>query len=238
MSDVERSVHVLASIARLDVTARDRRAELAKIPVRVGKVDRQLAELAAREEKAVAKFENTKKERKQIETDIEDLQEKIKKSKTKLTEVKTNHEYTAALKEIETFESEIDAREERLLELMDLQESIEATHSEDMAKIASERAQLETEKGGQLDRQASLEADVKDAVEEKPKLLHELDDNVRRQYDRLMSRYGDVAVVPCRGEHCGGCGTQVPPQVAVEVKANRELINCQGCGRLLVYYDG
>ena len=56
MTDVERSVHVLASIARLDVTARDQKAELAKIPALVNRVDRELADLAAREEKAVSEF--------------------------------------------------------------------------------------------------------------------------------------------------------------------------------------
>jgi len=237
MTDVERSVQVLASIARLDVTARDRRGELNQIPALVSKIDRQLADLTAREEKALANFETTKKDRRQVETDIDDLQANITKSKTKLAEVKTNQEYTAALKEIETCEGEIDRKEETLIGLMDRQESIEATHNEDMAKIVSTRAQLEAQKKEQLDRQSSIEQEMKSALEEKPRLLHELDANVRRQYDRLFDRYGDVAVVPCRDEHCGGCGTQLPPQVAVEVNSNTRVINCQGCGRILVYYD-
>ena len=96
---------------------------------------------------------------------------------------------------------------------------------------------LPEEKKLLLDRQSGLEADIEKLLSQKPSLLKQLSESMRKKYERLLERHGDAAVVPVRDEHCGGCGTHVPPQVAVEVRANEKLITCQSCGRLLVHYD-
>ena len=71
---------------------------------------------------------------------------------------------------------------------------------------------------------------------EKPKLLSEVDNGLRRKYQRLLDKYGDVAVTRVEGETCGGWHTQLPPQLVVEVRKNDQLITCQSCGRILIYY--
>lgn len=234
---VEQDLMTLASIARVDVSVRDHRAELAQIPAAVKKINRRLDEMTKRSEAQDAKLENIKKERRRLEQEVQDCEAKIAASRTKLAEVKTNHEYTAALKEIDTLKADIDTREERLLVLMEEMESFEPVHDEEVKKLAAERAEIEAEKKQLLDRQSGLEADIEKLVSQKPSLLKQLSESMRRKYERLLERHGDAAVVPVRDEHCGGCGTHVPPQVAVEVRANEKLLTCQSCGRLLVHYD-
>lgn len=234
---IEQDLMTLASIARVDVSVRDHRAELSQIPAAVKKIERRLEEMTSRQEAQDARLENIKKERRKLEQDIQDCEAKITASRTKLAEVKTNHEYTAALKEIDTLKGDIDAKEERLLELMEEVEAFEPVHDEEVKKLAAERTGIEAEKKTLLDRQASLEAEVQKLSSEKPALLKQLSDQMKKKYERLLERHGDAAVVPVRDEHCGGCGTHVPPQVAVEVRKNEKLLTCQSCGRLLVHYD-
>jgi predicted nucleic acid-binding Zn-ribbon protein len=233
----EQDLMTLASIARVDVSVRDQRAELAQIPAAVKKIDRRLDEMGRRQEAQDAKLENIKKERRKLEQEIQDYEAKITASRTKLAEVKTNHEYTAALKEIDTLKGDIDAKEERLLVLMDEAETFEPVHDEEVKKLAAERSEIEAEKTLLLERQSAMEAEVQKLLDEKPALLKQLSASMQKKYERLLQRHGDAAVVPVRDEHCGGCGTHVPPQVAVEVRKNEKLLTCQSCGRLLVHYD-
>jgi predicted nucleic acid-binding Zn-ribbon protein len=178
-----------------------------------------------------------KKERRRLEAAVQDHEAKLMASKTRLGQVKSNQEYTAALKEIEALGSAIDAEEERLLELMDRLDSAEPDQKARASRLAGERSTLEARRGELTDKAASLEATIRSLEGEKPGFLAGLSDRVRRQYTRLLTRYGDSAVVRLSAEHCGGCGTQLPPQVAVEVGKNNQLITCQSCGRILVFCD-
>ena len=234
---IENDIMNLASVARVDVSVRDYRAELSRIPAAVAKIDKRLTAMTERQEAQDAKLEKIKKERRQLEKDVQDFEAKMSASRTKLAEVKTNHEYTAALKEIDTLKADIDAKEERLLVLMDEGETFEPLHDEEVKKLSAERAEIEAEKKVLLDKQSALEATVEKLAAEKPALLKQLGDSMQKKYERLLKRHGDAAVVPVREEHCGGCGTQLPPQVAVEVRKNNQLLTCQSCGRLLVHYD-
>ena len=53
----------------------------------------------------------------------------------------------------------------------------------------------------------------------------------------LAERHRDVAVVRAEAGHCGACRQQIPPQMAVEVRKNDQLITCPACGRILVHYE-
>jgi len=235
--NIEQDLMTLVAVARVDVAVRDHRAELTTIPAAVAKIDKRLTAMTERQTAQDAKLENIKKERRQLEIDIQDFETKMNASKTKLAEVKTNHEYTAALKEIDTLKADIDAKEERLLMLMDEGETFEPVHDEEVAKLADERVEIEAEKKVLVDRHAALEVDVAKLTAEKPALLKQMTDSMRKKYERLLSHHKDAAVVPVNAEHCGGCGTQLPPQIAVEVRKNNQLLTCQSCGRLLVHYD-
>ena len=235
--NTEQDLMTLVAVARVDVAVRDHRAELTTIPAAVAKIDKRLTAMTERQTDQDNKLENIKKERRQLEKDVQDFEAKIVLSQNKLAEVKTNHEYTAALKEIDTLKTDIDAKEERLLVLMDEGETFEPVHDEEVAKLVAERAEIEAEKKVLVDRHAALEADVAKLAAEKTALLKQMSDGMRKKYERLLGHHRDAAVVPVNAEHCGGCGTQLPPQIAVEVRKNNQLLTCQSCGRLLVHYD-
>lgn len=237
MADVAADLAILVMIARVDAAVRDHESELKRSPESVAKVDKQLRVLQGTEEAAKARFEELKKGRREAETMLQDLETRVEKSKVRQSEVKTNHEYTAVLKEIETLTEEIDAQEVRMLELMDELETIEPTHAEDLAKMAAERGRLEAERKTLTDHEEALKADVEKLLSEKPGHLKQLSPPIQKRYQRLLERYRDVAAVKLTDEHCDGCGTQNPPQVAVEVRKNNQLLACQSCGRLLIHYD-
>lgn len=236
MPDVARDISLLVQVARVDATLHDHTVELAHLPQRIDAAEKKLAQIDEEVQKITDSFEDMKKERRALEQSLADDEAKINKFKNDLMSVKSNKEYTAVLKEIETKQEEIGQEEERLLELMDAIEAREATLSDEVGGIRTRRDEVAAEKKSLEERKAAVEEEVSRLQVEKPKLLAEVDDQLRRRYQRLLDRHGDLAVTRVEGETCGGCHTQLPLQVVVEVRKNNQLITCQSCGRILVYY--
>jgi len=236
MAEIHRDLFVLISIAKIDASLNDKRKELRRLPDQVNKVKKSIEDIEARDKAAQGNVDEMAKERREIEQQLEDNAEKIKKFKVQLMEVKTNKEYTAMLHEIEHVEKNIEDKEERLLVLMD-----ELDQETEQSKTLMEDGQTKT---ADLKRQQSelesrmemLETDSKKLDGEKPKLLAELDPQLKKKYERILAKLHDYAVTNVLDETCQGCFTRIPPQVTIEVKRNEQLIICQACGRLLVHY--
>jgi predicted nucleic acid-binding Zn-ribbon protein len=236
MAEVQRDLFVLISIAKVDAALHATRMELNVLPRQVDKIRKSLEVIEGRERESAEQVEEMTKERRALEQLVEDNAEKVKKYRIQLMEVKTNREYTAMLHEIEHIENDTDAKEERLLVLMDeLDQETDQSNSllEDGKK---ERAGLTEEQSRLEERIKLLEAEVQRLESEKPKLLTELDPHLTSKYNRILAKLHDYAVTNVVDETCQGCFTRVPPQLAVEVRRNERIIECEACGRILVHY--
>jgi predicted nucleic acid-binding Zn-ribbon protein len=236
MTDLRREVHLLISIARLDASISKYRIELGALPAQIERVARSIRKQESNEKQAVEHFEEMKKERRQLEQSLEDEGVLIQKYKTQLMSIKTNKEYQAMSKEIDTLTKDIDDKEEKLLILMDEIENQEKENQDYIEKINQERAGMEKKKAEMEERLVFLQSEIVKLNDEKPKFLDELDPQLRRRYLRLIDKLGDFAVTHVEGEVCQGCFTTIPPQTVNEVKKNDRIITCEACGRILVYY--
>jgi len=236
MTDLQREVHLLISIAKLDALISKYRIEMDALPGLIDRVGRSIRKTESNEKEAAEHFEDMKKERRRLEQDLEDEGEKVKKYRTQLMSIKSNKEYTAMNKEIATLEKDIDDKEERLLILMDEIDGQQKENEEYLLKIKHERAELEKQKAEMEQRLAFLESEIKKLANEKPKFLDELDPQLKRRYERIIDKLGDFAVTHVEGDVCQGCFATIPPQTVNEVKKNDRIMTCEACGRILVYY--
>jgi predicted nucleic acid-binding Zn-ribbon protein len=236
MGEVQRDLHVLISIAKLDASLNAARTELRLLPAQVEKVRRSLKGIGDHEAEARTHIEEMAKERRALEQELDDNAEKVKKYRVQLMEVKTNKEYTAMLHEIEHIEKDTEAKEERLLVLMDELDQETEQNEVFLGESRQKKAVLGEEQGKLEDRIKSLAAETEQLEAEKPKLLAELDPRLKRRYDRILAKLHDFAVTHVADGTCQGCFTRIPPQTVVEVRRNDKLITCEACGRILVYY--
>jgi len=237
MVDLTKEIHILASVARVDAELNDCRKEIARLPRLISRIDGRLEQIKGTETEAAGSIEDMAKERRNLEQAVDDHLAQIVKYKTQLMQVKTNKEYTAMQHEIGHLEKEIDSKEERLLMLMDEAEHKGGENKELLSKTSEEKAKLESEKGQLEGRLAELNAQVARVEVDRPRLFSDLDPKIKKKYDRILAKYGDVAVTNIDDETCQGCFRRVPPQRCVEVRQADEIINCEGCGRILVHYD-
>jgi hypothetical protein len=160
-------------------------------------------------------------------------QENVKKAEGRLPTIKTQKEYVAVLKEIDTakkmnkdIEDQIRAKdgeievlkkeqEEKEGELASLREKVDSRQGE-IAAVLAEYAQTESEKGSQRDV-----------------LLKDLPVQLRKRYQLLFDRRGGMAVVEARNGACLGCNMHLPPQLFNSLFQTREIQSCPHCNRLL-----
>lgn len=237
MSQVKRDLHVLISIAKLDASLNAARKELSVLPTKVARAKQALEDIAERERDSKNQMEEMTKEARTLEQQLEDNAEKTNKYRAQLMQVESNKEYTAMLHEIDYMEKDTDAKEERLLILMDELDREKADNETFLEKSAAEKRKFESEITDLETRTRSVEGEVAKLESEKPKLLAELDPRIKKRYDRILAKMNDFAVTHIQSDICQGCFTRIPPQVAVEVRKNEELITCEACGRILVYYN-
>jgi hypothetical protein len=160
-------------------------------------------------------------------------QENVKKAEGRLPTIKTQKEYVAVLKEIDTakkmnkdIEDQIRAKdgeievlkkeqEEKEGELASLREKVDSRQGE-IAAVLAEYAQTESEKGSQRDA-----------------LLKDLPVQLRKRYQLLFDRRGGMAVVEARNGACLGCNMHLPPQLFNSLFQTQEIQSCPHCNRLL-----
>ena len=62
-----------------------------------------------------------------------------------------------------------------------------------------------------------------------------IDEDLLGRFERLFKSKGDAAVVAIEHGVCTGCHMKVTTATAAQVKAGKEIVSCENCGRIL--YD-
>ncbi len=237
MTDIQQEIHLLIEIAKIDAELNTCRNESAVLPGKIEKIDRNIKASETAVTEAETHLEEIQKEKRSLETGLEDSSEKITKLKVQLMTVKNNKEYTAMNHEIEHFKKSIDEKEERLLILMDeLDQQVGQTgdfrtvKDEEKNVLVAEKEKLEA-------RLTEIAAQMKRLEADKPRVLSQLDPQRKKRYDRVLAKLHDYAVTHIVDEVCQGCFSRIPPQFVLEVKKNDQIITCQACGRILVHYE-
>lgn len=217
-------------------------SEIARLKARKvslpGEQERLKAEITAAEER----FDERKKELEDLnerhracEKEMQKGSESLKRSKSRLLEVKKNDEYQATLKEIDTIERKNSAVEDEIINLL---EEIDRGNTD----LAADREHLETvrkqgeEKLRLLEKDAeSIDAELESIVAGERDIRDGLDPDVLRRYDLLRERRNGSAVVPVWNEVCSGCHMNIPPQLYIELRKYEKLHICPNCNRIMYW---
>jgi predicted nucleic acid-binding Zn-ribbon protein len=66
-------------------------------------------------------------------------------------------------------------------------------------------------------------------------LASAVDESTRNRYERLVKSKGENAVVGIQHGVCGGCHMKLQQQLIVLCQAQKEIVTCSNCGRILYY---
>ena len=98
-------------------------------PVKIQTLEQELDACQLKYQKEFDQLESLKKDRRAIEQDVQEIDNKISKSQEKLNNIKSNKEYKAALKEVEVLNKEKTSLEDKEIRIM---ESLEGSEENDI----------------------------------------------------------------------------------------------------------
>jgi predicted nucleic acid-binding Zn-ribbon protein len=217
--------------------------------LRIGHVEGELSGIGPQEQTsraaaaaAQAEVDQAKGRLRQIETSRAALELEVKAKKELIVKycqqqflTRKNEEYRALAHQIELCKEAIFKTEDQEIELM---EQAEATQQEIVRKT---RALEETRKrvGEQLAqlgaRDQALKAELAGLQANRKELAAAVGEGARSRYERLVRSKGDKVVVGVEHGVCGGCHMRLPPQLLVECQAEKDIVTCSNCGRIVYY---
>jgi len=207
--------------------------EIKTLPLERAHLESQLAATAAGVELLKQKGRQVEIERKKLELDVGTRTESIARLKTQQYQTRKNDEFQAIGHEIERYENEIRKLEDQELELMieadKLRGELEAADKSARTtkeSIARQLADLET-------KSKALGAQQQELETEREMLAAQIDPDLLDQFERLFNSKGDAAVVAVEHGVCTGCHMKVTTATAAGVKAGKEIVSCENCGRIL-----
>lgn len=208
-------------------------ADLKRIPEQKENAKLRLANDLEAVESAKKAIQENEIAIKGLELDIGTRKDTLTKLKTQQYETKKNDEFTALGNEIDRYNNEVDDLETSELELMEKADTLNADHQQTTDALAKTQALVDEEIASLIKREEECQSQLSDVQTERAKLAAELDEDLLSLYDRLMTSKGGNAVVSINKGQCGGCHMKIVPATLISVRSEKDLTQCENCGRIL-----
>ena len=227
----------LIQIQEVDERIRARQETMRRIPEQLAVIEQRAEAHKAGVEAARQALEDAQKAKRERDQDLEDGGRKVEKQKTRTSEIKTNKEYQALLKEIETAEQENKAIEDDILKLMERIDGATAEIAAAEKRAVEESVSIEEERKRLQEDHARVERELAADEQVRAEIAGRTDASVLAEYQRLVGPKGGKVVVEARNESCSGCFMSIPPRTFVTVKKNEGIHSCPHCHRILFYKE-
>ena len=169
--------------------------------------------------------------------EIEDFSSKLKKYKEQLFLVKSNKEYDAISQEIDHMKLTISESETIQLNFEEQKVELEDHIKSNTGKIESISEKLSNNKSELDVAMAETTQEQKELESNRNNLYKDIESKYFDTYETLRNARGGVGMVSIIDSACGGCYSQLPPQIVIEIKENKDIITCPNCG-VLQFWDG
>jgi hypothetical protein len=226
---------LLLKLQKLDDEIDAMRNQEESIPVTKQELEEGLESLKQRVQEARDRSVEFAKKRKELEVELESMNDEKNKFKTQLFQVKSNREYEALQHEIAGLEEKGSGIEDQILGILDQAEEAAAVIKQEEARLEEESARARAEQAKLDENLKKLRSDIAIKEDERTRLLVDADKALIKRYERIRESKGGVAVTSVENGACGGCFRRIPPQEMQNLKRDERIITCEGCGRIIIW---
>jgi uncharacterized protein len=229
---LKEQLELLAQLQEIDNQVDLCEHDLVHLPAAVQELARSLVVIRREIAEANDKLAVVEKELRRREQDLAIEQEKIKKSERRLLTIKNQKEYNALSREVKLGKKVAGEIEEAMLGHMSEIEDLKRTIDRKQAEYdAAEKSLLEKKSESETATTCAGEALVKLNVD-REKIVSAVDRDYLKKYHTVRQARGN-AVVEVDNGSCMGCHMSIPPQLAIRVLKQEEMIICPNCQRIL-----
>ena len=216
---------VLTELAGKELILTEKPEDFAEVD---GRYQEAMSEMSGLEER----IKTLNLERKQIDGELQDVQETLTKYQGQLMQVKNQQQYSAAWKEIDTTRKTVKELEDAELGKMSEIEELEGN----LKTLTDQHADLTSEWEAAHQRWQDSLAEVKSEVDTIRTRAEGLEEGIPagplRQFKRVLEQRQGIGVSQVESGACSICRFKVRSQAILDLKRG-ELITCEGCRRLL-----
>jgi uncharacterized protein len=227
----------ILKIQSIDIRFDEMGKEKERIPRELEKRREEIESLSKAIEGDLTVLDGLKVDRRKVEKELEEVEARRKKSKTRLDDVKSNKEYQAVIKELEDIKVLANEKEELVIQKMEDTEIQEAECGRNNAQL--DKAQKEyREKEREFEEMTiEFEKEIEKLTREKEELSQQCDADLLGRYSRLRAHLRGRVVVPVRNAVCEGCHIGIPPQQYNMLLKGDSTQICPHCSRI-IYWEG
>ena len=218
-----------------DQKIRQIQTEIETVPLRRKSLEAQSAASKASVEVLKQRARQVEMDRKKLELDVGTRTETISRLKTQQYQTRKNEEFRAIGHEIERYENDIRKIEDEELELMVLADKVKAELAEEEQKAAAVKDSTTRQTADLDEKSQALDGQLQGLTKERSELAGQIDEDLLALFERLFESKGDAAVVAVEHGVCTGCHMKVTIATAARVKAAKEIVSCENCGRILYF---
>ena len=234
---MNQTLEQLIKLQEIDHRLMEIKEHMGDLPKTVESQELEITTIQSKNEQKQARIDQIDKDIRHHESEIEDFSTKLKKYKEQLFLVKSNKEYDAISQEIDHMKTTISESETVQLQFEEEKTDIEETIKLNTNKIESTSESLSS-------NQIALQSAMAETTHEQEKLesnrnilYKDIEPTYLSQYETLRNAREGVGMASIIGSACGGCYSQLPPQIVIEIKENKQIITCPSCG-ILQFWDG
>lgn len=189
----------------------------------------------AKLEEAKQRVKQIEMQRKALEVEVEAKKQQIVRYANQQLQTRKNEEYQALSKEIDGCKHAIFEIENQEIELMEQAEAAQKLVAEATQAMTATRNLVDEQVAQLAAREQSLKKDYEALQSDRERLANAIEEPVRAKYERLLKNKGENVVVGVTHGVCGGCHMRLQPQLVVSCQAEKEIVTCGNCGRILYY---
>jgi predicted nucleic acid-binding Zn-ribbon protein len=209
--------------------------EIETVPLQRKSLQAQLASSAAEVEALKQRGRHVEMDRKKLELDVGTRAETIARLKTQQYQTRKNDEFQAIGHEIERYENEIRKIEDEELELMVASDQLKAELGAEEKQAATVKESIGRQTKDLEAKSTTLQSQLEELTKQRAEIAGKIEEDLLNRFERLFKSKGDAVIVALEHEVCTGCHMKVTTQTAHRVKAGKEIVSCENCGRIL--YD-
>jgi predicted nucleic acid-binding Zn-ribbon protein len=234
--ELKKQINWLVQLQAVDTQIYRLQQEKKSAPLKI----EELEEAFARKKENLANLEKKSQEllrqRKDKELDCAAKEEEARKLQTQLYQLKTNKEYSAKLKEIDTVQADKSVLEDAILVFMEESDKLSIEIKKEKEFLSEEEKRDKAEKQKIELRVKEIDEELSKLNSQRSQIVQQVDPKVLAKYERVLTNRDYLAIVKVENNACQGCFMKVPPQIINLIRMYNNLVICEVCQRIL-YID-
>ncbi|MBN1271581.1 MAG: hypothetical protein JXB26_04855 [Candidatus Aminicenantes bacterium] len=227
----------LIQLQDIDINIKQTTLFITDIPSKIEYIRKKIDETHQIVSQAKEKMAQNQKNRRDMEGEVKDVKELVKKYKLQQNSLKSNREYQSLTREIEMAQAKIDQLEENILNEMLAADDIEV----EIKEAEKKRQDVETTYIDEIknleEQKIAKEKELEELQQKRKEIEPQIPEEQMQLYLNLSKNRIGIALSPIYDEFCSMCHMRIRPQVINELIEKKSIILCENCGRILYWNE-